>query len=117
MRAFLAGVRIQFWLIRRQPDDLLTLCTIPFTAVIMLSVVIHAIRPDLVTNALLAPALIGLWGFSIGLAGEVIESERWVGTLNPSLAAPTEMHSVYFGRIMAVMGLGVIPLGETWLLG
>lgn len=117
MRSFLAGVRIQFWLIRRQPDSLLTLCTMPFTAVILLSVVIHATRPDLVANALLAPALIGLWGFSTGLASEVMQAESWNGTLEPAMATPSDLHPMFFGRICAVMGLGVLPLAETWLLG
>jgi ABC-2 type transport system permease protein len=117
VRLFLTGVRTQYALVRRQPDDLLTLCTIPFTAVIMLSVVIHAVRPDLVANALLAPALIGLWAFAINVAGDAMEGERWIGTIELGMAAPGSVHSVYFGRVMAVMGLGVLPLGETWLLG
>ncbi|MFD1147653.1 ABC transporter permease [Saccharothrix hoggarensis] len=117
MRLFLSGVRTQFWLVGRQPDDLLSLCTIPFTVVMMLSIVMHAARPDLVANAFLAPTLIGLWGFATGLAAEVLVGERWVRALELSMAAPSAMHSVYLGRITAVMALGVVPLGETWLLG
>ncbi|MFJ6671919.1 ABC transporter permease [Actinosynnema sp. NPDC091369] len=117
MRLFLSGVRTQFWLLRRQPDELLTLCTIPFTVVMMLSIVLHAARPDLVANAFLAPTLIGLWGFATGLATTVLVGERWTSTLELGMAAPGAVHSVYLGRISAVMVLGVVPLGETWLLG
>jgi ABC-2 type transport system permease protein len=117
VRLFLSGVRTQVWLMGRQPDDLLTLCTIPFTVVMLLSIVMHAARPDLVANAFLAPTLIGLWGFSTGLAADVLVSERWNQTLTLSMAAPSAMHPVYLGRISAVMVLGVVPLGETWLLG
>jgi ABC-2 type transport system permease protein len=117
VRLFLSGVRTQFWLMGRQPDDLLTLCTIPFTVVMLLSIVMHAARPDLVANAFLAPTLIGLWGFSTGLAAEVLLGERWNETLKLGMAAPGALHPVYLGRITAVMALGVVPLGETWLLG
>ncbi|WP_033439526.1 ABC transporter permease [Saccharothrix sp. NRRL B-16314] len=117
MRLFLSGARTQFWLMGRQPDDLLTLCTIPFTVVMLLSIVMHAARPDLVANAFLAPTLIGLWGFSTGLAAEVLVGERWNATLQLGMAAPGAVHPVYLGRISAVMVLGVVPLGETWLLG
>ncbi|GGP44327.1 ABC transporter permease [Saccharothrix coeruleofusca] len=117
MRLFLTGLRVQFEVMRRQPDHLLTLCTLPFTAVILLSVVLHSARPDLVVNAFLAPALMGLWGFATGSAVEVVTGDNWSGTLEPGMAAPGALHPVYLGRIAAVMGLGVIPLGETWLLG
>ena len=116
-RAYVTGLKLQFWLIRRQPDDLLSLCTLPFTAVVLLSVVVHAARPDLVTNALLAPALIGLWTFAIAVAGDLIQVENWLGTLELTQAGPTPPHPVLLGRISAVMLLGVLPLGETWLLG
>ena len=117
MRLFLSGARTQFWLVRRHPDELLTLCTIPFTVVMLLSIVMHAARPDLIANAFLAPTLIGLWGFSTGLAAEVLVGERWTSTLELGMAAPGSLHPVYLGRISAVMLLGVVPLGETWLLG
>lgn len=117
MRLFLSGVRTQFWLIRRQPDELLTLCTIPFTVVMMLSIVMHAARPDLVANAFLAPTLIGLWGFATGLATTVLVGDRWTEALQLGMAAPGSLHPVYLGRISAVMVLGVVPLGETWVLG
>ncbi|MFD0202072.1 MULTISPECIES: ABC transporter permease [Saccharothrix] len=117
MRLFLSGARTQFWLVRKHPDELLTLCTIPFTVVMLLSIVMHAARPDLIANAFLAPTLIGLWGFSTGLAAEVLVGERWTSALELGMAAPGSLHPVYLGRISAVMVLGVVPLGETWLLG
>ncbi|RDI23105.1 ABC transporter permease [Lentzea flaviverrucosa] len=117
MRGFLTGVRMQLWLVRRQPDSLMTLCTIPFTTVMLLSIVIHAARPDLAAAAMIAPALIGLWTFSMSLASDVISGERWIGSLELGMSAPRELHPVFLGRIAAVMALGVIPLGETWLLG
>ncbi|WP_367135435.1 ABC transporter permease [Saccharothrix sp. HUAS TT1] len=116
-RLFLTGVRTQFWLVRREPDALLTLCTIPFTVVMVLSIVVHAARPDLIATAFLAPALMGLWGFSVGLASEVVVGERWNRTLDLGMASPSSLQPVYLGRISAVMVLGVVPLGETWLLG
>lgn len=116
MGGFLAGLRMQAWLIRRRPDSLLTLCTIPFTAVILLSVVLQAHRPDLVTNALLAPALVGLWAFSITITTDMIEGERWASTMEPAMATRAVLHSVFLGRVTIVIGLGFIPLVETWLL-
>lgn len=117
MRLFLTGVRMQWWLVRRQPDDLLTLCTIPFTVLMLMSIVVHSGRADLLPNAFLAPVLIGLWGFAIGLAAEVLVTERWTRSLELGLAAPVSTHPVYLGRVAAVLLLGVAPLAETWVLG
>ncbi|MEU7526638.1 ABC transporter permease [Saccharothrix sp. NPDC042600] len=117
MRLFLTGARMQWWLVRRQPDDLLTLCTIPFTVLMLMSIVVHSGRADLLPNAFLAPVLIGLWGFATGLAAEVLVAERWTRSLELGMAAPVDVHPVYLGRVAAVLVLGVVPLVETWLLG
>ncbi|WP_246076685.1 ABC transporter permease [Amycolatopsis cihanbeyliensis] len=109
-------MRIQFRLVRRQPDALLTLCALPFTAVILLSIVIDAKRPDLVLNAVLAPALIGLWVFSISFVTDLIDDERRLGTWEQAMAAPAALHSVLAGKVSTAIVLGVLPLGETWLL-
>ncbi|GAA0254072.1 hypothetical protein GCM10010492_63500 [Saccharothrix mutabilis subsp. mutabilis] len=117
MRLLLTGARMQWWLVRRQPDDLLTLCTIPFTVLVLMSIVVHSGRADLLPNAFLAPVLIGLWGFATGLAAEVLVTERWTRSLELGMAAPVDSHPVYLGRVAAVLVLGVVPLAETWLLG
>lgn len=116
MRSFLAGVRMQLWLLRRQPDDFLVLWTVPFTALIYLSIVEHSHRPDLLPTALLAPVLIGLWMFSVNLASSIVESDRWLGILEPAAASPARLQAVVLGRIGTITGCGLLPLIETYVL-
>lgn len=116
MRSFRAGVRIQLWLITRQPDNFLMLWTVPFTALIYISIIRHSGRDDLLPNALLAPVLIGLWMFSVNLASGIVEIDRWLGTLESAIASPGSLQGVILGRICTVTGCGVFPLLETWLL-
>ena len=116
MRAVLAGARMQWWKARRSPDDLMALATVPFFAIVLLSITLAAGRDDLVPFALLAPVLMGMWTFAIGLAGEVLLEERWGGTLEAALASPSSLLFVVLGRVASVTMLGLVPAGEVYLI-
>jgi ABC-2 type transport system permease protein len=101
MFALVAGFRFQAEMIRHERDYWLVFVTNPFFAVIFLAVVQHAGRPDLTGYAVLAPMLLTLWYTSLFIAGEIIDSDRWFGTLEPVIASPAAFPLVVLGRIMA----------------
>lgn len=116
MRAALAGARMQLWRARRSPDDLLTLATVPFFAVVLLGIVTSAGRDDLVPFALLAPVLMGMWMFSVALAGDILLEERFGGTLELMVSSPSALLPVVLGRVASVMALGLLPVAEVYLV-
>jgi ABC-2 type transport system permease protein len=115
--AFVVGLRFQLRLSRHQPGELTPFLTVPLSSLVFIAVVLHAERPDLLANALVAPVLIGLWLLSISISASILDEERWQGTLELSMAAPVGLHSVLLGRICAVTCFGVVPIAGSWLLG
>jgi ABC-2 type transport system permease protein len=113
---FAAGFRVQLWSSRRRLNEVSMLLTLPLMALVYLSIIMHAGREELLSYALVAPVLIGMWSLSIGLAGAILEGERWLGTLELAVASPAGLPAVVFGRICLMTCLGVVPLAETWLL-
>jgi ABC-2 type transport system permease protein len=111
-----AAFRLQFALARRSPAQFYVLASTPLLAAMLISLDLHAGRRDLLVNAIIAPALIGLWLVSLDLAGSMVEADRWEGRLEPLLAAPAALALVIFGRIAVVASVGVLAFGECWLL-
>jgi ABC-2 type transport system permease protein len=115
MSAFIAAFRFQLQLIRNDLDYLLDIATAPVYTVIFLSIVEHAGRPDLAVHAVLAPALITLWWQSLSTSGEVIDSDRWYGVLEPLVATPASLYTVVLGRISGVTMLSLFAFVESWV--
>jgi ABC-2 type transport system permease protein len=116
MTRLLAACRLQAAFARRTPAQLMVLATTPMLASIFLSLALNAGRHDLVVNAVVAPAVIGLWFVSLDLAGGMIDGERWGGTLEPLVAAPTPLGLVVFGRVLAIVAFGTLTFAESWLV-
>ncbi len=107
---------LQLHVIRKNPDYFLGLAIAPLSAVIFLSVVRHAGREDLVPFALVAPVLMALWRTSIMASGEIINEDRGLGTMEPTIAAPAAYPTAVLGRIAAVSAVGLLGLPEVWLV-
>ena len=107
---------LQLHVIRTNPDYFLGLAIAPLSAVIFLSVVRHAGRPDLVPFAPVAPVLMALWRTSIMASEEIINEDRGLGTLEPTVAAPASYPAVVLGRILAVSSVGLLGVPEVWLV-
>lgn len=116
MIGVLAGVRVQLWRARHSPDDLQILFTTPFFAIVLLGMTKAAGRDDLLAYALLAPVLMGLWAFSVGLAGQLLIEEKAGGTLELAISSPGWFMGVVLGRIASVTMLGLLPMIETYLI-
>jgi ABC-2 type transport system permease protein len=89
------------------------LVTVPFTTMILVTVFAHGGRTDLTETAVVAPALMGLWAMSLFVAGEVIDSDRWAGILEPVLATPAGLGGAVVGRVLAVNLVGAVSFAES----
>jgi ABC-2 type transport system permease protein len=116
MRAFRAGARLQLDIIGGSPDYLMEFATAPLFTLIFLMILRAGGREDLSSYAVLAPILILLWRQALTISGEVIDSDRWFGTLEPGIGAPAPLHWVVTGRISAVSIMGLLGVPETWLV-
>jgi len=116
MRTFAAAFGFQLTTMRRSIGDFQPLITAPFFTVIFLAITEHAGRTDLAPYAVLAPTLIALWGMALNVAGELIDSERWSGTLEALIATPSSFASIITGRIAAVTTISLLAFVESWLV-
>lgn len=116
MRAFLAGARIQSRFLRAYPDSLIPFFTAPMFTVIFLMIFRQAGRPDLTAYATVAPVFIALWWLALFNAGWSIQIERWNGTIEMLVAAPSSFAAVILGRITTTTMIGVVSFGEAWLV-
>ena len=114
MKGFLAGVWLEFQIIRSGLDSLLPLFTAPLFTIIFLAIVRHSGRHDLQPDALMAPVLMTLWWFALFQGGNLITGDRWQGMLEWVLAAPTAFAAVILGRVAAIMTFGFVGFFEVW---
>ncbi|SEE35760.1 ABC-2 type transport system permease protein [Streptomyces sp. 2231.1] len=117
MRTFLAGLRLQAALLRRSPGELHTLATVPLYTLILLAMTDDPTRPGIAANAVIAPMLMALWSLGLFTAGDLIDRDRYSGTLEPTVAAPAPLALVVGGRICAVTAAGLIAFVEAWAVG
>lgn len=117
MRGFRAGFRLQLSFFRNYPDMLIPLLTAPLFTIIFSMVLRHGGRSDLSGYAVIAPFYMSLWWFAIFNGGWVIQTERWEGTIDYLVAAPTGFASVIVGRISTMMFAGAFAFVEVWLFG
>jgi ABC-2 type transport system permease protein len=116
MRAFLAGARVQLRFMTAYPDSLIPFFTAPLFTIVFVLVFKHAGRPDLTAYAAIAPVFIALWWLALFNSGWTITTERWNGTLEMLVAAPSSFGAVIFGRIAATTAVGTVSFVEAWLV-
>ncbi|MDQ0790772.1 ABC transporter permease [Streptomyces sp. B3I8] len=116
MSTLLAAAKVQWHTSIRAPEHLLVLATAPLYTLIFLSVFRDTDRPDLVANAVIGTGLLGIWFVAVNVAGGVIQNERWMSTLELVIVAPRPLALIMCGRILPVMLIGSLALGESWLM-
>lgn len=115
MKVFLGALRLQVQLVRNNPDYLLDVATAPVYTVIFLAITQHAGRPDLIPHAVLAPTLITLWSQSLLTSGEVIDSDRHYGVLEPLVGTPASLYPIVLGRVSGVTVVSLLSFAESWI--
>jgi ABC-2 type transport system permease protein len=108
--------RYQLVVLRRTPDRLLPLATVPLFTAAFLAITQHAGRADLAVNAVLGAALIGIWSSALYVSGDIIEIERAGGTLEGHVAAPAPFTLVVLARIGTVTAVSFLGLAESVLV-
>lgn len=116
MHAFLAGARIQLRFLTAYPDSLIPFFTAPLFTVIFMMIFRHAGRADLTAYAAIAPVFIALWWLALFNSGWTITIERWNGTIEMLVAAPSSFAAVVLGRITTTTMIGIVSFGETWFV-
>ncbi|GLZ29038.1 transport permease protein [Lentzea sp. NBRC 105346] len=116
MRTVLTGCWYQLLVLRRSPADLMALFVAPVNTAVFLAIVRHADRPDLVGHAVLAPGLMALWAIALITCGELIDAERFGGTLEALVAVPARMLPLLTGRVVVVTTASLFAFAESWLV-
>jgi ABC-2 type transport system permease protein len=114
MKGFRAGLLAQITTLVHSPNCLLTLATMPISAVMLLALMRYSGRGDLLGHALVAPVLMAQWALALLVAGELVEQERWQGTLELVVASPTSFAVLLAGRVAAVSTLSSVAFIEVW---
>ncbi|MBN9739829.1 ABC transporter permease [Amycolatopsis sp. A1MSW2902] len=114
---FLSSARFQLSVLRRTPDYLLSLVTIPLLAIAMLAIMRQAGRADLAPYAIIGSAMMTVWATALFVSGELIDIERWGGTLEGVLAAPAPYPVLLLGRIAAITVVSFGGLAESSVVG
>jgi ABC-2 type transport system permease protein len=117
MRAFVAGFRLELRIVRSHPDALMPLFTAPLFAIIFMAIVRQSGREDLEPDALLAPVLMTLLWVALQHAGTMMAGDRWQAVLEPMVAAPTNVATFLFGRVMSLMCFALLSFFEVWAVG
>lgn len=116
MSLFLAAARLQTRQIFSDRDYTIELVRAPLLAVIFLALVRQSGRPDLVANALLAPILMALFGMALSISGEIIDADRWLGLLEPTIATPVPFPRLVLHRIATTTMVSLVIAVEVTLV-
>ena len=111
-----AAVRLQVQLLRSDATSFMPLALTPLFTIIFLEIVREAGRHDLAPYAVLAPVLMALWQLSLLNSGEIVEDDRWQGTLELGVAAPVPYAVVVLGRVLSVTVIALLSFVEVWLV-
>lgn len=116
MSLLLAAGRFQGRLVLTHRDYLIDLVRTPLMATVFLILVKHSGHPGLIANGLLAPVLMALWSMAMLISGEVVDSDRSLGTLELVLAAPTPFGRVVVSRVWVTTLISLLTVGEVALV-
>ena len=111
-----AGLGLQFRLIREYRDYALELVRTPLLTAVFLLLVVHSGRPGLIVNAVVAPILVSLWGMGLSISGEIVDTDRVLGLLEPVIAAPASFPVLVLGRALGTTVMSGLCAAEVWLV-
>lgn len=66
--------------------------------------------PDYAIFVVVGSAMTGLWTTLLFNGGNSITSERWTGTLEPLVAAPTSLRVVVFGKVLSNVSQALLSM-------
>jgi len=113
---FLAAAQLQLRQIFSDRDYTIDLVRAPLLAVVFLALVRQSGRPDLLSNALLAPILMALFSMAMSISGEIVDADRWLGLLEPTIATPVPFPRLVLHRIITTTMISLIIAVEVVLV-
>ena len=116
MSLFLAAAQLQLRQIFSDRDYTIDLVRAPLLAVVFLALVRQSGRPDLLSNALLAPILMALFSMAMSISGEIVDADRWLGLLEPTIATPVPFPRLVLHRIITTTMISLIIAVEVVLV-
>ncbi|MFD5074808.1 ABC transporter permease [Streptomyces sp. NPDC058371] len=113
MSLLVAAGRFQGSLVLTHRDYLIDLVRTPLLATVFLLLIRHNDRPDLIAYGLLAPVLMGVWSMAMLISGEVVDNDRWLGTLELQIAAPVDFARVVLSRVWVTTAISLLTVVEV----
>ncbi|GHC72759.1 ABC transporter permease [Streptomyces flavofungini] len=112
-----AFVQLQWLLLTRSPRLLATLFVVPLYAVVFFTTVRSYEAPELAGTVALTAFSMSMWSQAMFVAAEVVDNDRWDGTLEPSLLTPNAYVRSLVTRVCTVTALSVPVLVEVIAIG
>ncbi len=78
------------------------------------------VGPEALLSAVLGGGLMGIWGTTVYGSANSIGMDRWNGTMEATLAAPTPLIWIILGRVLwntfigVINGIIILVIGLTW---
>ncbi|QMU77883.1 ABC transporter permease [Streptacidiphilus sp. PB12-B1b] len=113
MTLLLAAWRFQGRLVLTHRDYLLDLVRTPLMAAVFLLLVRQSGQPQLVAYGLLAPVLMAVWSMAMLISGEVVDSDRALGTLELVIAAPVDFARLVLSRVWVATAISLLTVVEV----
>ncbi|MFC5906265.1 ABC transporter permease [Streptacidiphilus monticola] len=113
MSLLAAAGRFQGRLVLTHRDYLLDLVRTPLLAAVFLLLVRQSGNPELLAYGLLAPVLMAVWSMAMLISGEIVDSDRTLGTLELVIAAPTRFASIVLSRVWVTTGISLLTVVEV----
>lgn len=112
-----AFVQVQWLLMIRSPRLLTTVLVVPLYAIVFFTTVRSYGAPELSGTVALTAFAMSMWSQAMFVAAEVVDHDRWEGTLEPSLLTPDAYLRSLVTRILAITALSLPVLVEVIAIG
>ncbi|GAA3394050.1 ABC transporter permease [Streptomyces roseoviridis] len=118
LRLVVVGVRTHVSYMSRSPIEITFAVLVPL---VYATLAVHLFRaagdPDRLLTASVGAGLMGIWGSVLFGSGGAVQNQRWLGTLETLVVAPTPLALVLLPVTLATAVIGTYAMGATVLWG
>ncbi|BAU84286.1 hypothetical protein SLA_3376 [Streptomyces laurentii] len=112
------GVRTHVSYMSRSPLEITFAVLVPLVYATLAVYLFRAAGdPDRLLDAAVGAGLMGIWGSVLFGSGGAVQNQRWLGTLETLVAAPTPLALVLLPITLATAVIGTYAMGATVLWG
>ncbi|MEU8617983.1 ABC transporter permease [Streptomyces sp. NPDC048623] len=118
LRLVAVGVRTHVSYMSRSPIEITFAVLVPLVYATLAVYLFRAAGdPDRLLTASVGAGLMGIWGSVLFGSGGAVQNQRWLGTLETLVAAPTPLALVLLPITLATAVIGTYAMGATVLWG